>query len=297
MKKIISIAMLAAAVVLSSCSKQDEGQPTDDTVRLTINTQTPQNRAAVRATTADLSRFIIEVYEGNAIENTPPTQHIEQANGQFTLTLKKNRDYCFLYWADKGTPNENTDATKSYYNASSLQAITAVDNTIVGQLAYCGATFGTLINSGSESIDVTLRHAVAQLVYDNTMAFTSTTGNSLQIAYPHSETFNVSTGKITVSNRAEVIRTYPLAAESIDKTVGVIATDYIFAPVEESQLKTIKMKTTIGGVAEQERPVANVPIRLNYTTRIKGPFSNRYNSSFSVSSSVDDMEENDHPFN
>lgn len=288
--------MLAAAVVLSSCSKQDEGQPTDDTVRVTINTQAPQTRAAARAEATNLTRFIIEVYEGDVITATP-IQHIERDNGRFTLTLKKNTTYCFLYWADKGTPDENADPAKNYYNASNLQAVTVIDNTVPGQVAYFGATPATLVTSSTGSIDVTLRHAVAQLVYNNTMAFTSTTGNSLQVVYPHSETFNASTGQVIVTDNTEAVRTFAIAdAENEHATVGVIATDYIFAPLDESQLATLKMTTTIGGVAEAPRDVTNVPIRRNYITRIEGAFSNLYNTSFSVSTSVDNMEEQDQPF-
>lgn len=283
--------MLAVAVVLSSCSKQDDWQPTDDTVRVTINTQVPQTRAAARAEATNLTRFIIEVYEGDAI-TTVPIKHIEQNNnGRFTLTLEKNTTYCFLYWADKGTSDEK------YYDASNLQAVTVIDNTVPGQVAYFGATPATLVTSSTGSIDVTLRHAVAQLVYSNTMAFTSTTGNSLQVTYPRSETFDASTGQITVTDNAEVVRTFAIAdAENEHATVGVIATDYIFAPLDESQLATLKMTTTIGGVAEVPRDVTNVPIRRNYITRIEGAFSNLYNTSFSVSTSVDNMEEQDQPF-
>lgn len=289
MKKIISIAMLAAAVVLSSCSKQDDWQPTDDTVRVTINTQVPQTRAAARAEATKPTRFIIEVYEGDAI-TTAPIKRIEQDNGRFTLILEKNTTYCFLYWADNATPAEK------YYDASDLQAVTVIDNTLPGQVAYFGATPATLITSSGSSIDVTLRHAVAQLVYRNILAFTSTTGNSLQVTYPRSEAFDASTGQITVTDDTEVVRTFAIAdAEDEHATVGVIATDYIFAPLDESRLATLKVTTTIGGVAEAPREVTNVPIRRNYITRIAGAFSNLYNTSFSVSTSVDNMEEQDQP--
>lgn len=290
--------MLAAAVVLSSCSKQDDLQPTDDTVQVTISTQAPQTRAAVRGE-GEISaptRFIIEVYEGGAVSGDA-TMRFEHLDGSFSLTLKKGTTYSFLYWADYGTPNDNSDKAKSHYNAADLKAVTPIDNTAHGQLAYCGSTLNTVITSGSEGFTVTLKHAVAQMIYDNTMAFTSATGNSLQVTYPYSATFNVGTGK-TVTTTEDVVRTFTIAAaESTDKTVGVIATDYLFAPDTEAQLATLKMVTTIDGVPEEERAITNVPIQLNYTTRIKGAFSNLlYDTSFDVSNSVEDMEEQDHNF-
>lgn len=289
--------MLAAAVVLSSCSKQDDLQPTDDTVQVTISTQAPQTRAAVRGegeVTAP-KRFIIEVYEGGAVSGDA-TERFEGSKGNFTLTLKKNTTYSFLYWADYGTPNDNNDIAKSYYNAEDLKAVAPIDNTAHGQLAYCNSTLNTVITSGSGGFTVVLKHAVAQMIYDNTMAFTSATGNSLQVTYPYSATFNVGTGETTTTTE-NVVRTFNIDdAESPEATVASIATDYLFAPATEACLSTLKMVTTIGGVAEEERAITNVPIQLNYTTRIKGAFSNLYDSSFDVSNSVEDMEEQDHNF-
>ena len=272
MKRVTTILMLVAIVLMSSCSRQDDlPQTSGDVAKVTLNVQRPdmQTRAA-----GDIRRYIIEVYEGN--NTTTPanifddgsggtTHHLEQATGSFAMELKKNTAYTFLLWADNSAPSDNTNG---FYNAANLKAVAMNEAAVTRAEAFCGALSQTV--TSTSTLDASLVHAVAKLVYNNTNALIEE-NNTLKVVYV-AATLNVADGTITAGS--SITRTF----EGIGKEVGIIATDYIFASATEAQLATLSIAIN----NEMARQLTNVPVQANYVTNIKGEFSGLTQQEFNI---------------
>ena len=283
--------MLGIAAMLASCSQSDNGLlPADgsgDTVQVAFLASAPQQaQRAIEGTDDEktLTRYICAVYHENAdgtLNIDERVTQVEQGTGQFVLTLEKDKDYIFLLWADKGTPQGNDN----YYNTASLQnvSINSGHETEPGQIAYY-AREEVHITSGGEIAPITLKHAVAKVVYHNTSAFVEG-GNTLSVTYRNGAvvpSFNVADGKGTASSTLTKSHKFT----SIGAVDGVIATDYIFASPEEAQMGEVVLQFN----DEPEMVLSNVPLRQNYQTTVKGNFSNYYESEFTVNNSIEDWK-------
>lgn len=283
--------MLGIAAMLASCSQSDNGLlPADgsgDTVQVAFLASAPQQaQRAIEGTDDEkaLTRYICAVYHENGdgtLNTDDRVTQVEQATGQFVLTLEKDKDYIFLLWADKGTPQGNDN----YYSTASLQSVSinSGHETEPGQIAYY-AREEVHITSGGEIGTITLKHAVAKVAYHNASAFVEG-GNTLSVTYRNGAvvpSFNVADGKGTVSSTLTNSHKFT----SIGAVDGVIATDYIFASPEEAQVGEVVLQLN----DEPEITLSNVPFRQNYQTTIKGNFSNYYESEFTVNNSIEDWE-------
>lgn len=276
MKRVTTILMLVAIVVMSSCSRQDDlPQTSGDVVKVILRAQSPevQTRAA-----SDIERYIIEVYEGSDAttpanifgEGENKTHHLEQEAGSFKMDLIKNTQYTFLLWADNSEPSNNATG---FYKAADLNAVAMNEAATTRAEAFCVALTQTV--TSTSSLEVTLGHAVAKLVYNNTNEMI-TESNKLTVVYPYTATFNVGDGTIATTENP-VTRTF----EGIGKATGIIATDYLFAPTTEAQLATLSIAIN----TETARDLTNVPVQANYVTNIKGEFSGLTNKDFNISAS------------
>ena len=127
MKKSILSLIAGAIVALASCSQSDDmpGQPQEGVQTATFTIRTP---AATRGTVTGLNRYIVEAYEGSPATGTPAAR-VEAATGTLTLGLKKNTEYTFLFWADKGTAKTGNSASSGYWNTDDLKAVTNTKKT------------------------------------------------------------------------------------------------------------------------------------------------------------------------
>ena len=278
MRKTISLWTLGIAAMLASCSQNEEMLPiptTDgQTAQVTISVQAPG--AQTRAAVDQLKRYVCEVYEGATA--TGDATRYEQDNGNFAMTLKKNTAYTFLFWADQGELPGQTGTY--YYDATNLKEVSVSGSTTAD--AYFGKIENkTITGADNAGFDVTLRHAVAKIVYENTTPFTEDV-NKLKVTYEKKHKLDVATGAIT---EIEGGGTFATEFTINDKTQAELGVDYMFAPAAEGQL--FKITTQLN--AEPEKILTNIPLRLNHVTRIKGAFSNMYDASFTVSKEVEDM--------
>lgn len=285
MKNTLPLLMLFAMIVLPSCDKSGDvhsTSPEGDVMQASFRIESP----ATRSTVSDLSRYIIEAYENRDLDAAP--QRIEGSTGSLTLTLQKNTDYTFLFWADYGTARE------SYYDASDLRAVTVhpANRNLAGERAYC---FATSFNSHDfdKNRDVKLGNAVAEVNFIETAGL-STTRNTFRVSYPSSQTFNVADGKITDATTEAMTHTFT----NINSLVSgrIIATDYLLTSRDQKTLTHIQAQIN----DEPQKKINNVPLQCNFRTNIRGEYSNMYALNFTISDQIDDYENNpdlplDHP--
>lgn len=84
---------------------------------------------------------------------------------------------------------------------------------------------------------------------------------------------NLANGEIAAT-QTPITRTF----EGIGKEKGIIAIDYIFAPVTEGQLTVILLAIN----NESQRVINNIPIQANFVTNIKGEFSRLTQKGFDI---------------
>ena len=266
--------MIAGAVVaLASCSQSDEmpGQPQEGVQTATFTIETP---AATRSAVTDLSRYIVEAYEGTTATGIPAAR-VEAATGTLTLGLKKNTEYTFLFWADKGTAKTGSAASSGYWNTEDLRAvsITPGKESTAGEAAYCLAqTFSSANFEANQT--VTLKNATAQVCFVETAGL-SAADNKLKVTYSAGGTLNVGTGSVT--DVAEAV-THTFTNIGQVTANATLATDYILAPKGEDRV----LNLTIQLNTEDPKSITNVPFRQCFSTHIKGEYSSLGQFTFTV---------------
>lgn len=273
MKKSILSLITGAVVALASCSQSDEmpGQPQEGVQTATFTIQTP---ATTRSAVTDLSRYIVEAYEGTTATGIPAAR-VEAATGTLTLGLKKNTEYTFLFWADKGTAKTGSAASSGYWNTDNLKAvsITQGKESTAGEAAYCLAqTFSSANFEANKA--VTLKNATAQVCFVETAGL-SAADNKLKVTYSAGGTLNVGTGSVTDGTEA-VTHTFTNIGQATAN--ATLATDYILAPKGEDRV----LNLTIQLNTEDPKSITNVPFRQCFSTHIKGEYSSLGRFTFTV---------------
>ena len=273
MKKSILSLIAGAVVALASCSQSDEmpGQPQEGVQTATFTIQTP---ATTRSAVTGLSRYIVEAYEGTTATGTPAAR-VEVATGTLTLGLKKNTEYTFLFWADKGTAKTGSAASSGYWNTEDLRAvsITPGKESTAGEVAYCLAqTFSSANFEANQT--VTLKNATAQVCFVETAGL-SAADNKLKVTYSAGGTLNVGTGSVTDGTEA-VTHTFTNIGQVTAN--ATLATDYILAPKGEDRV----LNLTIQLNTEDPKSITNVPFRQCFSTHIKGEYSSLGQFTFTV---------------
>ena len=273
MKKSILSLIAGAVVALASCSQSDEmpGQPQEGVQTATFTIETP---AATRSAVTDLSRYIVEAYEGTTATGIPAAR-VEAATGTLTLGLKKNTEYTFLFWADKGTAKTGSAASSGYWNTEDLRAvsITPGKESTAGEAAYCLAqTFSSANFEANQT--VTLKNATAQVCFVETAGL-SAADNKLKVTYSAGGTLNVGTGSVTDGTEA-VTHTFTNIGQVTAN--ATLATDYILAPKGEDRV----LNLTIQLNTEDPKSITNVPFRQCFSTHIKGEYSSLGQFTFTV---------------
>jgi hypothetical protein len=273
MKKSILSLIAGAIVALASCSQSDDmpGQPQEGVQTATFTIRTP---AATRTTGTGLSRYIVEAYEGSTATGTPVAR-VEEATGTLTLGLKKNTEYTFLFWADKGKAKTGSAASSGYWNTDDLKAVTITSGqeSTAGEAAYC---FAQTFNSANFETNkaVTLKNATAQVCFIEAAGL-SAAGNELKVTYPKGGTLNVGTGSVT-----DVAGTITHTFTNIGQATAnaTLATDYILAPTGEDKV----LNLTIQLNTESPKTIPNAPFRQCFSTNIKGEYSTFGQFTFTV---------------
>lgn len=247
MKKILYI--LGAVLILASCSKREADKPTTNST-FTFSTILGEAEEIAKSRTNDVVRYILEIYQED-LNGTLVRQ--ENTTGIFDVTLEKDLDYICLFWADGGAAD---------YNTESLKAISQTTETAIGKIAYYAAK---TVNSKNFDGNVTLTHAVAEMVFVETGGFV-TINNTLAVTYPFASTsFNVADGTVSHST-GSTMRTFSnigaVAAQ------GTVATDYILAPKEQAFISDLKFEFNTEG----ETTITRTPVQGNSRTILEGAF-------------------------
>ncbi|MEG0900155.1 MAG: hypothetical protein RSF40_10665 [Oscillospiraceae bacterium] len=223
----------------------------------------------------DLTRFVMEVYEGATATGTP-VKHTEQPTGLFNDVLLKDKQmYTVVFWADYGVPSaDGTNNTANEYDASNLKAARVVASKQPTKAAYSGVSRFT-VGTDVEAVytKVTLTHSVAQVNFIQTEALTTAT-NMLVVSYPQS--FSVNVGDSTVTPIPGVITHNFNYNYTVADTLG---TSYLIAAKGASKT-LLEITATLNN--ETPKVVSNVPFERNYRTNISGPYSSKYNETLTV---------------
>lgn len=149
MKKLFFISMLVAIVSLASCQKQDELPSSDGKLIFRV---TADDGESTRAVTY---RYILEIYKGTDVLSDP-IHHIEQNNGNFTVSLDRNASYVCLFWADGGVIDDNVNGS---FDATSLKEVKLVG--AIAEAFFANTTIAVTTTSATQSIS--LKRAVAKV--------------------------------------------------------------------------------------------------------------------------------------
>lgn len=249
--------------MLASCSKQQIDEPKtgganlDGTFTFNLTLEEPLDENGVQQTAKargaiTVSRYIMEIYKED-INGTMERQ--ENTTGTFNVLIDKGVDYVCLFWVDGGA---------AHYNAASLKAVSQITETATATAAYYAKK---VVNSKTFDGNVSLTHAVTEMVFVETVGFAKTE-NTLVVTYPFaSSTFNVSDGTVARTSGTAIVRTFGgIGAVAAN---GTVATDYILAPVALGTIDGLKFQFN----AEDEKTIAQTPVQAKYKTRIKGEFA------------------------
>ena len=272
MKSKLILALLGLAALFTGCNKES-GEDFTASKGTTCFNVSVEGGVKSRAAVTDLTRYVMEVYQGATATGTP-VMHKEQATGTFAdVVLDNGQQYTVLFWADYGTPSANgTHTATNEYNAADLKA--AVIAKQPTKAAYAGLSRFTIGTDNEATYTaVTLKHAVAQVSFKQTEVLTSAT-NTLVVKYPKSYSLNVDDNAVT-EVAGEVTHTFTYNS----KAIGTLGTSYIIAATGAP--KTI-LDITATLNSETAKAVSNVPFERNYRTNISGAYSNKYDATLTA---------------
>lgn len=254
MKK-ISLWMLGIAAMLTSCSQNEEllQDGTDNGLSTVTITAQVEDGVKTRATHADddaITRCILEVRETGSSSTGTLHDGIAQDGGsyKFTLSLKKEVKYDFLFWADDES-----------YTATDLTAITLPKSGKPG-IAYFGSILNTDLTSG---MTVNLTHAVSKVTVKTTG--TLPTDKNVAVNIPTYTGFDVKTGDVTGTSTGQ-----NFAAKY---TTG-ITNDEVYSFYVLAKKEGDLAPTTIISCDGENTTLSNVPLQMNYRTVISGDIAN-----------------------
>lgn len=278
MKSKFLLTLAGIAVLLTGCSKEEIGSTDSNPITKKSFTVNASNGTQTRANATDLTRYIMEVYEGTTATGTPAI-HKEQATGTFeNVILKDKQVYTILFWADYGTPStDGTHLAANEYNASDLKAARVADGKQATRTAFAGVSKFT-VGTDDETVytAVKLTHATAQVNFKQTEAFTSD-ANTLVVKYPESYSLNVEDMSVT-KIAGEVSHSFTYNS----KDAGTLGVSYIIAATGTTKTVMDITTTMTSGGKVNSNTSTSTPFERNYRTNLSGAYSNFYNSTLSV---------------
>ncbi len=271
-KRIYFLGSAIMSLMIVSCS-EDSVMPLGKSVvgmafDVGFDTQI-SSRAASLGTDEVPTRCVMGIYDKVTNELVGDLHTgVAASGGGFTFTisnLEKSKDYNFVFWADTGIES---------YTATNLREIVAGRGD--GQIAFTG------IHSGKPtegSVSVTLKHAVAKLVVQETG--TLATGDVVT-AYFTAQNYKfdaLGQKYISTSTTAGISKTYTVS--TTNSTSGVIITEYLLAPNDAMPcgsdpamiVSDFKLGYKAAGTdTKHEKAIPNVTFKSNSQTVIKGSF-------------------------
>ena len=277
MNKILKLLAAATLIALTTaaCQKEklfDSQTAGEETVTFTVKT----DAAATKATAdndglgAGLTRCLVAVYmkTGNSAEpyklyDTPSTTKQDNEHYSFTVNLIRKQTYQIVVWADKG----------KYTVSDDLSSVTRIaDDKACNSDAYDAFYASVPFTQGTTaSTAITAKRPFAQLNLITKDLRKGFEPKDIELTYTADTKFNPFDGTTSDSQTVTYKSTTPHYGASLANPVpaeNTVAMNYLFANDEQSVLSEVKLKATFTNAVELA--VANVPVRRNYRTNIKG---------------------------
>lgn len=263
MKRKLSILMLGIAVMLASCSQDENTLQTHEKGKTVTFTATLDGmklratRSVTDPTDEPIDRAVLEIYDaqknlvGSRIQGT-----ISGDNITFTADLEEGETYTCLFWADE----------ENGYDITDLRAIKRKTALSGYSIAYYTVK---KITASSEPVAVTLTHAVAKVVLHETGTLEADDMIGVSFTWPE-YTFDVTDGSCTATGDNETIS---YISQIVDTGTGDVCGGYVFVPAEGTNLTTVTLSYTASGGSEKMKEISNVPLMRNYRTVLKGEFA------------------------
>ena len=262
-KKILSPLMLAASVLLASCSQDEVMTDTgpDGLVPVTLSAAVGddvQTRTIDADDDEDAKYCYVQVCDeqGNAYTDndyaTPTRLTDEDKDGTFTgnIYLKPNVSHVFLFWADNATSDILADLHSVTYQKGSIAFADRVEQTI---------------GSVAPTIKATLQHVVAKVTLKTTTNVDASDVITVTIPTKY-QAYNVNTeAPITTADNTPFVHT---VTSDITGTTDGTEVFSFYALVDEANQNL----TLTNGTNSQ--PVSNVPLGPNKHTTLVGDVRN-----------------------
>lgn len=265
MKKYIFLSMFALAVLLvTSCSESEDiqKQNNSEVVTFTARIENGMNlrTRSLDATDETVSRAVLEIYNASSeLVGGPISGSISGDVITFaSATLEAGENYTCLFWADGGA-----DA----YDITNLNAVARATKPSIAYYAKAD------IIASSTDVDVTLTHAVAKVVLNETGTLAAGDKVGVSFNFP-GYTFNVSDGSCTEGASGTIVEEFTISTT----TAGQVGWLYVFAPATGADPVTMTLSyTAAGGEDAKTCDVSNIPLKRNYRTVLRGAFENIMN--------------------
>ena len=275
-----SLKLLAAATLIAlttaACQKEklfDSQTAGEETVTFTVKT----DAAATKATAdndglgAGLTRCLVAVYmktgdpaQPYKLYDTPSTTKQDNEHYSFTVNLIRKQTYQIVVWADKGATvyDVNNGLTLVTRKTRDVVACNSDDY----DAFYASTEFVQGSSSASTSLEAKRPFAQLNLITkDLREGFEP---KDIELTYTADTKFNPFDGTTSDPQTVTYKSTTPHYATLDVPGENTVAMNYLFANDEQSVLNEVKLKATFTDAVELA--VANVPVRRNYRTNIKG---------------------------
>lgn len=268
-------AVTLIALTAAACQKEqlsDSSAEGTESVTFTVQTDAATTKASADGdgSGAGLNRCLVAVYmkTGNSAEpyklyDTPSTTKQDNEHYSFTVNLIRKQTYQIVVWADKG----------KYTVPEDLSSVTRIaDDEACNSDAYDAFYASVPFTQGtSTSTSITAKRPFAQLNLITKDLRTGFEPKDIELTYTADTKFNPFDGTTSAPQTVTYKSTTPYYGASLANPVpaeNTVAMNYLFSNDEQSVLNEVKIKATFTeGV---ELAVANVPVRRNYRTNIKG---------------------------
>ena len=277
MNKILKLLAAATLIALTTaaCQKEklfDSQTAGEETVTFTVKT----DAAATKATAdndglgAGLTRCLVAVYmktgdpaQPYKLYDTPSTTKQDNEHYSFTVNLIRKQTYQIVVWADKG-------ATVYDVNNGLTLVTRKTRDVACNSDAYDAFYASTEFVQGSSSASTSLeaKRPFAQLNLITKDLREGFEPKDIELTYTADTKFNPFDGTTSDPQTVTYKSTTPHYATLDVPGENTVAMNYLFANDEQSVLNEVKLKATFTDAVELA--VANVPVRRNYRTNIKG---------------------------
>ena len=279
MKKNLSLWMLGIAVMLASCSQNEEllqgTNKNDGLVHITAQLEDGMKTRAGSENNG-INRYVLEVYTVATDGTETKNEDLSTINetGSFDLQLDRDKNYRFYCWADEGTAS-------AYDVSNGLEDITLKEGANP-TIAHRGVSSADVPGTTTEPVTIQMTHAVAKVVLN-------TTGNlGAGEARVETETYtqyNAIRNVYTTKATDKVGETGPETAVTVTEGTTVEALSFYILTGKETQ--AVDLKYTPTGGTTYTKTLDNVPFEADCRTILTGDLEGLWFNTASITAVLD----------